>query len=154
MSLHSWELIVEVGAEGGGITLYGKRVDGAWSFAREIVDQTPHLLDEAEILGSSNVVTGWVEALALLDKYPWARIYSIAVHPEFASQVHAATAERLNDGYAPEFIRDRWEELCHSTLNVQTNHRLAPLIAEASKEPAFAKRWGDETDRSFRPFAV
>ena len=154
MSDRSWEVIVEVGAEGGGITLYGKRVDGAWSFAREIIDQTPQLLDEAEIRGSSNVVTGWVEALALLDKYSWAGLYPISVHPEFAARVLAATSDRLKDGYAPEFIRDRWEELCHRTLNVQTKHRLAPLIAEASKEPAFADRWGDETDRSFRPYAV
>ena len=33
-------------------------------------------------------------------------------------------------------------------------HRLAPLIAEAMEEPLFADRWGDDSDGSFRPFAV
>jgi hypothetical protein len=39
------EVIVEVGGEGGSITLYGRRTERGWCFSREVIDWTPELFD-------------------------------------------------------------------------------------------------------------
>lgn len=39
-------------------------------------------------------------------------------------------------------------------LGIPPRHRLIRVIAEAISEPMFAAQWGDDSDESFRPFAV
>jgi hypothetical protein len=77
------EVIVEVGGEGGSITLYGVRTERGWCFSRESIDWTPELLDEERVHKRSSVVDNWEAALDLLDRYPWPKLVPIAVHPEF-----------------------------------------------------------------------
>ena len=68
------ELILRAGTEGGDITLYGIRAENKWRFQRNVVDQTPLMSDEQEILNASDLVETWEEALVLLDRYPWTRL--------------------------------------------------------------------------------
>ena len=92
------ELILSLGAEGGGIDLYGMRAaDGSWSVWRELNDWTPELLDEPAIHRTTDAVPSWDAAMADLDQsYPdWMRLYPSYVHPEFRRTLLALIERRL-----------------------------------------------------------
>lgn len=107
------EVILEIGAEGGSITLCGTRTADGWRFSRNLLDQTPELLDEPAIEHDSNMVESWSAALELLDTYPWHRLFPLWVHPEFRGLVLDAVKARYtaNGPRGPDRT-DRWEELC------------------------------------------
>lgn len=90
-----WEVVVEVGAEGGSLRLHGRHLGTTWQFCRTVRDQTPQLLGEDESWHSSSVASTWADALALLDRYPWAELYPLKVHPNFANRILTAATERL-----------------------------------------------------------
>ena len=50
------EVIIELGAEGGSITLFGVRSPRGWLYSRSVDDWTPELIDEERIEHDSNVV--------------------------------------------------------------------------------------------------
>lgn len=105
------EVIIDVGVELGSLILYGVRTNGGWVFQRNVVDQTPFMLDEAEIRHDSNFTDSWDEALSLLDEYPWRQMYPIKVHPEFREAVWAALQNpQLNGGRIR--MLEQWKELC------------------------------------------
>src|SRR5262249_26030188 len=85
------EVILEVGAEGGAITLYGVRAPDGWRFSTSMLDQTPSLLPDAfHEQGSRKDYEGvnpWEAALRLIDRYPWHRLHPLTVHPEFGERV-------------------------------------------------------------------
>jgi TPR repeat protein len=83
------ELILDLAAEGGGLSLLGIRVDTDWEFFFEIDDWTPTLLDEPAIHRQSSTVQGWPAALELLnDKASyWHRLYPTFIHPEFRERI-------------------------------------------------------------------
>ena len=60
-------------------------------------------------------MASWQEALRLLDRYPWARPYPVAVHPEFVERVRVAVAEErlavVRQGSDTERVRGKWERL-------------------------------------------
>lgn len=60
------QVIVEIGGEGGSITLYGLRTESGWLFSREVINSTPLLLPEefpeGVIHHKSSVVDSWEEA--------------------------------------------------------------------------------------------
>lgn len=105
------EIILWAGVEGGGIKLFGIRLDGGWRFQRNVVDQTPLMLDEEEIRHDSMFTSSWEEALALLDRYPWHRFSPIRVHPEFRQAVWAAVEARYTGRKAEEDL-ERWRDRC------------------------------------------
>ena len=93
--------IMALGAEGGGVSLFGRQMrDGEWVFSTSHVDQTPTFLagdDEGlEIRDRSGWVSGWDGALDMLDKRYryWARLHPIAVHPVFRDLVLNAVRAR------------------------------------------------------------
>lgn len=107
------ELIVKVGAEGGSITLYGARTSTGWVFSRDVMDQTPELLDEPWIEHSSPKVATWTAALELLDVYPWHMLRPLTIHEEFRGAVLEAVEERFRaDGRADSPKLSRWKDLC------------------------------------------
>ena len=150
----SWQTVLKVGAEGGSVTLYGQPSAQGWIFNRCVNDQTPLMLDQGEIRHSTTIVGDWPEALKLLDAYPWAMLHPIKVHPQFVEQILAAVSQRIEGSGAQSSRLQRWKRVCDASLGVSPGHRLAPLITEAIREPMFAARWNDESDESFRPFAV
>lgn len=105
------EIILEVGGEGGSITLYGVRTASGWRYQRNVVDQTMSMLDEEEIRHDSLFCSSWDEALALLDQYVWHQLYPLRVHPEFQATVWRVVQARFvgdNMAYGVE----RWNECC------------------------------------------
>ena len=115
-------LSLKVGAAGGSVTLVGRKVDGEqWQFARVTVDQTEELLGETgdgvvRALSTENLewVYSWGDALRLMDRYPWARLHPLAVHPEFVERVRVAVKERLAgepQHRSVERERGQWERV-------------------------------------------
>ncbi len=76
-------VIARMGVEGGGVTIYGRQVDGAWSFWQEgssmDLDEND---DEVWRVWSSDPVSALSAALS--DK--WWQMYPKEVHPEFVAQ--------------------------------------------------------------------
>jgi hypothetical protein len=96
------ETILEVGAEGGAITLRGRRdARGAWQFQVsiqegglwELIDEEPpdRTAEEAPWVDS------WDGALSELGRNPWPKLCPLVVHPDFADAIlDAVTAhERI-----------------------------------------------------------
>lgn len=108
-----YEVIVEVGAEGGSVTLYGIRSRGEWVFSRHTIDQFAEAVDKPLKPMDSHTTTSWSEALALLDSYPWHRLFPLQVHPEFRGVVFDAVKVRYGD--AEDSVWNRlsdWKTLC------------------------------------------
>ena len=84
------QVIVEIGREGGSITLCGIRSTEGWRFRVER-NQSALLamLDEDDVIKLPEYpwVKAWRSALKQLDTYPWPRLYPMAVHPEFRDKV-------------------------------------------------------------------
>jgi len=113
MSMKSNVLIVEVGAEGGSIKLYGLKIEKGWKFSRHVIDQTPAMIGDATIGHRTAVVESWTEALELLQRYPWHRLQPMTVHPEFHQAVlDAVRARYLSEGQTNPSNLDRWTEVC------------------------------------------
>jgi len=111
-------VVLEVGAEGGSLTLIGRENDdGAWRFARITIDQTEALFGEVDVpttapdFATLVWVDGWEAGLALMDRYPWVRLSPQYVHPDFVERVRAAVEERLKDvdPDGAERVRGNWE---------------------------------------------
>jgi hypothetical protein len=98
------EIIVQVGAEGGSLTIEGKHYrDTGWQFRmvrNEMAlhddcadDEEPD--DIAGFLEKTDYLDSLGEALKLFDRYPyWTDLYVIAVHPEFVDEVLAEVRSR------------------------------------------------------------
>jgi len=86
--------IIDVGAEGGGITLFGWKDDkGVWHYLRETDERTLMGIMSKEdqkgvcFYSKSESVTDWNEALKMMYRYPWPCLFPLYVHPEFAELV-------------------------------------------------------------------
>jgi hypothetical protein len=124
-------VVLEVGAEGGSVTLIGRENDdGEWRFARITIDQSWALFGEVDVpinapdLTSLEWVDGWAAGLSLMDRYPWVRLSPQYVHPEFVERVKTALEERLAsvDAGTAEDVRERWGQVFAQGAP-QTRHR-------------------------------
>lgn len=127
------ELIARIGTEGGDLTLIGQKTEGAWRFRLQTRDCSAAFLDEDDVTGlptgptASPWVDTWAKAVALLNRYPWAELYPLAVHPEFREVVWKEVKCRIDDRLTrlmheeknerhwidhAQRTRDRWRELC------------------------------------------
>jgi hypothetical protein len=111
------EVILEIGAEGGSITLYGVRTQRGWSFSRKVIDWTPELdeepMNEEPFRRDATIVNSWEAALDLLDQHPWWKLYPISIHPDFRQKVWVAVHERLHHNCeSTEDDLKRWRDLC------------------------------------------
>lgn len=108
------EVVLEVGAEGGSLTLVRETV---WRFRMKQNEAAIYdLLSENDrseagnYSGQSVSVSSFQEALDLLDKYPWFRLHPVHVHPEFLDEVLSEVRTR-----GGEQEETRWREwLKHS----------------------------------------
>jgi hypothetical protein len=105
------EVIVEIGAEGGSITLFGVRSPRGWLYSISVDE----LIDEERSQHDSNVVGSWKAALGLLDQHPWHLLSPQHVHPEFRRQVLAAVRKRFESSDDPYGRMEKWRELCEGT---------------------------------------
>jgi len=113
-------VVLEVGAEGGSLTLIGREGEGgAWRFARVTDDQSEALFGELDVpitapdLTSLAWVDGWEAGLALLDRYPWVRLSPQYVHPDIVERVRVAVEQRLVDvdERSAERAREKWRRV-------------------------------------------
>jgi hypothetical protein len=127
------EVIAKIGGEGGDLTLIGQKTEGVWRFRLQTNDCSAEFLDEDDVAGlptgatASPWVNTWADAVALLDRYRWAELYPLAVHPEFREQVWKEVKRRIDDRLMElvdeekneshwvenaQRTRDRWRKLC------------------------------------------
>jgi hypothetical protein len=113
-------VIVRVGAEGGDVSLVGRRnPESHWEFRRVVNDSSWSVLEEEELKPNRLAtvptwVSSWGEAMGLLDRYPWAELRPLAVRAEFRADVLVEVTRRLLE--APATRRDlrmaQWLAVC------------------------------------------
>jgi hypothetical protein len=115
-------VILRAGAEGGDVTLIGRTTDaGTWAFARVTDDQTEALFGESGVPIEAppapkpdDWVESWDDGLRLMDRYKWARLHPLYVHPAFVERVRVAVEARLAkepQNHWNEYAREKWEGL-------------------------------------------
>ena len=121
----SKEVILEIGAECGSLTIYGIcDPECGWRFTT-VRDETAlrDILPEDEQEGlefyeRSGYVVSLVEALGLLECYPWHKLYPLQVHPEFRQRIFDTVISRYASEGSPNDHRiGRWEERCSKVCN-------------------------------------
>jgi NAD-dependent SIR2 family protein deacetylase len=120
-----WKVILEVGSEGGKISLLGSNDEkGNWSF-KKFIDQLNfnHNFNEVDIVLTKQVETidicvnnqtlivdDWDSAINLLEEHSWVQLTPITVHPEFQKKVwKEVLASKLS-----KQKKKKWQELCFS----------------------------------------
>jgi hypothetical protein len=120
-------IIVQVGGEGGAITLFGRRENGQWQFRRSSSDSSWAMIDE-EVDSSPQPapdptwVKTWSEAIALLDRSPWANLVPISVHADFREEVLFEVTRRLlaEPSSRNERQMERWLSVCKIQDGIST----------------------------------
>ncbi len=96
MNKQKRKVILEIGAEGGSLTLLETETPEGRHFEVAIVDQTLEWIEEGgvidRVVGTSET---WQGALEVLDTYPWHMLYPLHVLPEFAGRILEAAEARL-----------------------------------------------------------
>jgi hypothetical protein len=97
------EIILEIGAEGGSVTISRERIaEEGWQFRVKVDETTLYdmLSDEdrggmaVEDFTRTEYTFKFEEALRRLDVYQWFRLYPLDVHPEFLDVVLAEVGKR------------------------------------------------------------
>lgn len=100
------QVIVEVGSEGGSLSLYGIQSPEGWQFKVETSEAA--LVDDENDPGMPERpwVATWRSALKQLDGYPWTQLYPLSVHPDFRDKVFKALQTRKKKGLVIDW--DQW----------------------------------------------
>lgn len=116
------EVIIDVGSEGDGLTLYGLRTSEGWVFSRHVIGQARPFLAESWNGHVRRPVKTWPAALSLFDEYPWQHFYPLRVHPEFRAMVYDAVTTRFKSDVEknPRRLAD-WTNMC--VLSVKKTQR-------------------------------
>lgn len=92
--------ILQVGGEGGGITMY-REIGGLLRFRVVLTDHSLTFLDdnegEAVLRKDSGWLPTWEVAIEYYGKWPWPMLAGIYVAPEFADRVLKAMRKALAD---------------------------------------------------------
>ena len=64
--MENWDAILKAGVEGGSITLYGRYTGKNWAFERDVLDQTPAMIDKSTTHYKLDSVHSWEEALGVV----------------------------------------------------------------------------------------
>lgn len=103
------EIVLQVGAEGGTLSIVRYQVSGEkWHFAfiRDESTLADFLDDEdqEDLFKTHDSIASFGDAIALMNKYPWPDLYPLVVHPDYANRV-MEIIERSGD---PR-VKDRWK---------------------------------------------
>lgn len=100
------QVIVEVGVEGGSLTLYGIQSPDGWKFRTET--SATALIDGEDLPDQLERpwVGTWRSALKQLDAYPWTQLHPLTVHPDFCDRVFKALQTRKKKGLVIDW--DQW----------------------------------------------
>ncbi len=142
-------IILEVGAEGGSITLKGEQcASGDWAFWL-VTDESMLYEEFEEELGAAaaprktNRVSSFSSAMELLDVYPWFRLYPLEIHPAFRSAILLEVRKRGTAEDEAEWT-ERWTE------RLQRDQRDSPL-AVPTEQPVRSFHSGTIVELSAKP---
>ena len=110
------EIVLQVGAEGGTLTIVRYHVSGEkWQFAfiRDESTLADFLgeEDQEDLLEALDSIATFEGAIALMNKYPWLDLYPLMVHPEYSNEV-MEIIERSGNPRA----KDRWKDILGSEI--------------------------------------
>jgi hypothetical protein len=117
------EIVLEIGAEGGSLTILRERIaEQGWQFRVELNETTLYdMLSEEDQRGMrvedfarTEYAHTFQEALRRIDQYEWFRLYPLEVHPEF---LDAVLAEVRKNGGLDEVAR--WREQLESMARLR-----------------------------------
>lgn len=116
-SMAGGQAVIQVGTEGGDVTLWGFPDEhGQWSFATVTDESTlaafTDEFDQQALRSQSGRVRSFEAALAAFDRHPWHRMFPLEVHPAFRTAVWQAASERLQRDGDPFNSLASWRELC------------------------------------------
>ena len=106
------QVIVEVGSDGGSLTLYGIQAPEGWTYRAAVNEKA--LGGAPDTPGRRPWVATWEDGLAQLDSYPWPSLYPVKVHPDFIEQVTSALQEREKNGRRINW--DYWDDVMGKPL--------------------------------------
>jgi hypothetical protein len=96
-----YEVVLMVGTDGGSIALQRRESSsGKWVWLMETNEvELYDLLDGEEGFNSRDAVKcdfagSFAGAMALIDRYPWAKLHPMKVHPEYREEVLSAVRDR------------------------------------------------------------
>ncbi len=115
MSNEAMHLVVEIGGEGGSLSLFAGECSAMPAYVLSIVDQSLLFIGEGdEIKGERGRATTWRGALKLLDTYPWHMLVPLQVRPEYRKRILSAVTRRLAKERSPhaESRLERWRTVC------------------------------------------
>lgn len=99
--------ILELGAEGGSVSLLGRVAKRSWHYRVACYDCSALFLDEDEDLYPTTWFTPWLHslraAMKALDRYGWPNLSPQFVAPEFRRQVRASLRRRLQPSSARQW---------------------------------------------------
>lgn len=92
------QVILEVGSEGGSLTLYGIQSLEGWQFKVETSEAA--LVDDEDMpdMPERPWVGTWRSALKQLDGYSWTQLFPLSVHQDFRDKVFKALQTRKKKG--------------------------------------------------------
>jgi hypothetical protein len=100
-------VVLQVASEGGDITLFRVQNGGETHFQvqsdKSAAYQVPTEEDQDGVSprSCSPLTDSWDQALKQLDRYPWASLNPLQVHPAFAANVLSAVKERIQPDSTP-----------------------------------------------------
>ncbi len=119
MSHEAMHLVVEIGGEGGSLSLFASESHAMPEYVLSIVDQSLLFIDEGGVIeGERGRATSWRGALKLLDRYPWHMLYPVQVRPEYWKRILDAVTRRLakeRSSYAGSRL-EKWRAVCQGRM--------------------------------------
>ncbi len=122
------QTILEVGGEGGGLTIIGIKKYGQWMFQAATNEAllSEYFYENANENPSEDAVREpqrWVTSLSkVLSKieYAWNCLFPIEMHPEFATEIFKLKLEQDATGRFYDRVKDEWERCVANALNPQS----------------------------------
>jgi hypothetical protein len=108
------QTIIEIAGEGGGLMIFGKKEDDAWTF--QLVKDEADLTGESSLHEDFPVVKTLQEAFDQI-VYQWNLLYPICIHPEFATEIYAMKTKK--DGKMPyrNAAFAEWMNMCGKSVD-------------------------------------
>ena len=104
-----YELIIEVGAEGGSLRLMATRTVPT-QYAVFLDDHSLTLFEDGEAIQHRSPWGSWAQGMKAFSRYPWPKL-----HPKWVHPAHAARVWPLLEPVWDELRKsnqDDWAELC------------------------------------------
>lgn len=107
--LTPYDLIMEVGAEGGSLRLMATRQSPPL-YAAFLDDQTLTYIGEGDAIHMQSTWGTWQQAIRALGKYPWQMLSARVVDPGYAARIWPLLEPRWDE--MRESVREKWARLC------------------------------------------